>query len=362
MKNNPEDIQIPSMKYRILIIIFCLAALLCSVLICLNGFQKEPEPTPDPHAGQVYLYDGYDWTWFTPRENVPLNPLKKEDFTWTDGTPVYTGSGFTVRKGFDVSEFQYSIDWSQVPAQNFDFVYLRMGRRGSTEGGIFDDLYFDRNYSGARSRGLDVGLYFFSQAISVEEAAEEANWVIDKLKNGGYRTDLPIAFDWEEQKTEDSRTKDLSGLTITDCAVAFCETIQAAGYEPCVYMNRIPAYYSFDISRLTNYKLWYALPCNPPEIIHPSFYYRFDIWQYSTTATVPGIPTETDLNYFFEPIPGAVVEPTPFLGSASAPEAAGILPQGQSGSGVPGQTLPAAAPAQTTPAQSISGSITITIA
>ena len=119
-----------------------------------------------------------------------------------------------------------------------------------------------------------------------------------------------MAFDWEEQKSDDSRTKDLSGTTVTDCAVAFCETIKNAGYEPCVYFNRIPGYYSFDQSRLQDYKIWFALPCTPPDVTYPSFYYKIDMWQYSSTATVPGISVETDLNYIFDHVQ-PLVTPVP---------------------------------------------------
>lgn len=288
-------------RYRIIIIFLCAVFISCSVFICLKGCGG-PAATIDPHEGQVYIYDGYDWVWYTPKEGVPVSSLTKENFSWLDGEPVYTGSDFTVRKGFDISEFQYDIDWSQVPADRFDFSYLRIGRRGSTEGGLFDDIYFDRNYTGARELGIDVGVYFFSQAVSAEEAVEEANWVIDKLRNGGYEVDLPIAFDWEEQKSEDSRTNGLPGATVTDCAVAFCETVKNAGYEACVYFNRIPGYYTFDVSRLQSYDIWFALPCTPPDVTFPSYYYAFDMWQYSTTAVIPGIPTETDLDYIFVPV------------------------------------------------------------
>lgn len=294
------------MNYRIVIIILCLAVLTASTAVSLRGCSSEKiSATPDPHEGQVYLYDGYDWVWYTPKEGIPLNTLKKEDFTWTEDGPVYHGSDYVVRKGFDVSEFQYNIDWKSVPAQEYDFTYLRIGRRGSTEGGLFDDIYFSANYAGARSRGLDVGVYFFSQAVTVPEAVEEANWVIDKLRNSGCTVDLPIAYDWEEQIAADSRTMNLDGAIVTDCAVAFCETIRAAGYDAAVYYNRIPGYYTFDVSRLTNYTVWFALPCTPPDVIHPSFYYHIDLWQYSTTARIPGIPAETDLNYLFLPVPAA---------------------------------------------------------
>lgn len=279
----------------VLIGIALASAVLCS---CVKTADI-PVETADPHAGQVYIYDGYDFVWYTPIDGVEVNPLTKSDFEYTDDTPVYKGSAYDIRKGIDVSEHQLQIDWTKVRDAELDYAYIRIGRRGYTQGGIFEDEYFERNYNGARGIGLDTGVYFFSQAISVSEAIEEANWVLDRVK--GLEIDLPIVYDWEEQKTEDSRTMGLEGSLVTDCAVAFCETIKNAGYTPCVYFYRIPGYYTYDMSRLKEFTLWFALPCTPPEVTFPSFYYRIDMWQYTSSATVPGVPTECDLNYWFIP-------------------------------------------------------------
>ena len=158
-----------------------------------------------------------------------------------------------------------------------------------------------KKWNGAKGCGMELGVYFFSQAISVTEAIEEANWVLEHLKN--YPVTLPVVFDWEKVDADNARTADLDVTTLTDCAVAFCETIRRAGYEPCIYYNRTTGYYRYDLTRLTNYKVWLALPCNPPDLVHPSFYYHIDMWQYSITGQVPGISVETDLDYIFDPIP-----------------------------------------------------------
>ena len=291
------------MKKRGLII---LVLMLLPGLLLSGCSLFAPKPTPDPHAGQVYLYDGYDWVWYTPVAGVETNAFSKEDFQFVNDTPVYTGSAFTVEKGIDVSEHQREIDWSRVRSQGLDFCYVRAGRRGYTEGGIFEDVYFKRNMEGAAGCGLKLGVYFFSQAITVAEAIEEANWVINAVK--GYRISLPIAFDWEVVDAPKARTADLGVNTLTDCAVAFCETVRRAGYTPCVYYNRTTGYYRYDLSRLKDYTVWLALPCNPPDLTYPSFYYRIDQWQYSLTAQIPGISMETDLEYIFTAVPQEEVE------------------------------------------------------
>ena len=275
------------------------AAAMLSIAAC--GIKKADVPveTEDPHKGQVYIYDGNGYIWYTPVEGAEVNPLTKFDFDYIDDTPIYKGSVYDVKKGIDVSEHQLEIDWSQLKNENLDYAYIRVGRRGYTEGGIFEDKYFERNLSGAKSIGLETGVYFFSQAINVSEAIEEANWVIDKIKDKDIT--LPVVFDWEEQKTDDSRTRGLDGKTVTDCAVAFCETVKNAGYIPCVYFYRLPGYYLYDILRLQQFTLWFALPCTPPDVTFPSFYYKINMWQYTNSAILPGVPVECDLNYWFIP-------------------------------------------------------------
>lgn len=271
-----------------------------------------PKPTPDPHAGQVYLYDGYDWVWYTPVAGVETNSFVKDDFLYLNSEPVYVGSAYTVKKGIDVSEHQKEISWDQVRKADLDFCYVRIGRRGYTEGGLFEDLYYERNMSGAQSCGMELGVYFFSQAISVAEAIEEANWVIERIR--GRNVTLPVVFDWEKVEDPNARTANISVGTLTDCAVAFCETIRRAGYEPCVYYNRTTGYYRFDLSRLKDYTVWFALPCSPPDIIHPSFYYHIDMWQYALNGIIPGISVETDLDYIFTPVPVPAPTETPSAG------------------------------------------------
>ena len=250
----------------------------------------------DPHKGQVYIYDGYDWIWYTPVEGVEKNPWTEEDFLFISGRPVYLHDDYETRIGIDVSEHQREIDWSKVPEAQVDYAYVRVGRRGYTEGGLFEDPFYEQNVRGAREAGLDVGVYFFSQAVTVAEAIEEAHFVLEFLKD--CPVDLPVVFDWEKIDSEDARTKDLSVETRTDCAVAFCETVKSAGYRPAVYFNRTIGYYGYDLSRLTDYDFWFALP----EADYPSFYYAVDSWQFSFAEEIPGIDTETDMNMLFVPV------------------------------------------------------------
>lgn len=253
-----------------------------------------PEPEPDEHAGQVYLNDGFDMVWITPFENVPVSTLSPNDFRTVDGVPTYTGTDYFTYVGIDTSEHQWEVNWNAA-AQYLDFAYVRLGYRGYTEGGLFLDPWFETNLAGASAAGLDTGVYFFSQATNVSEAIEEAEFVIDHLR--GFRVNLPVIFDWEKIDEETARTSGLGELTLTDCAVAFCRTIENAGYDAGVYFNRYLGYYGFDLSRLTDYAFWVSVPGD-----FPDYYYACDFWQCSFTASIPGVTGEADLNLRFVPV------------------------------------------------------------
>ena len=291
----------------LLLIILLLSAALGVVLIKLR--QPKEEEYIDPHEGQVLVNDGFNDVWITPIEGVEVSGLKKEDFDTYDGKIVYTGEDYDTVLGVDVSEHQWEIDWERVAASGVRFAYIRSGYRGYTQGGLFEDPWFRANAENARKAGLDVGVYFYSQAVNVAEAIEEAKYVLEQIE--GYEITLPVMYDWEKlEDTPDARTNELDPSIIGDCGVAFCETIRAAGYEAGIYFNRQLGYYSFDLGRLKDCKLWLAEPGD-----YPSFYYAGNIWQYTHEGEVPGIEGPVDLNLMFikrpEPSPEPEASPQP---------------------------------------------------
>ncbi len=280
-----------AVKYRLILIAIALLVLAAAVVIFALSLRPEPV---DPHEGQVYIYDGFDWIWMTPLPGVEANTMTADDFSDQSGHPTYTGDGYQVLRGVDVSEHQHEIDWAQVAASGVDYAYVRLGYRGYTEGGIFEDPYFKANVEGALANGLQVSVYFFSQAITVQEAIEEAEFVLERIKD--YNITLPVVFDWEKINGETAaRTDTLDFNILNDCAVAFCDTVKNAGYAPAIYFNRHLGYYGYDLSRMTDYAFWFALP----ESAFPNFYYAVDMWQYSFTEQVPGICEPTDMNLMF---------------------------------------------------------------
>ena len=287
------------------LIIFLIAVLMLGAAVFIMVKLFEPESV-DPHEGQVYINDGFGMVWITPLEGVPVNTLTQADFRIINGEPYYTGTDYTVQRGIDVSEHQMDIDWAKA-SKNIDYAYIRLGYRGYTEGGLFEDPYFEKNLKGALDSGLQAGVYFFSQAVTPEEAVEEAEFVIERIKDK--KVSLPVVYDWEKIE-QDARTKDLPPEVLNECAAAFCETVKAAGYVPAIYFNRYLGYYMYDLSKLTDYDFWLAVPGSCPD-----FYYASDMWQYSFTSEIPGISEPTDMNLRMVPVP----EPSPEAVEETAP-------------------------------------------
>ena len=271
-----------------------LAALAIAVPVILSLLPRQPrvEPEPeDPHAGQVYVNDGANMVWLTPHKNLAVNPFTANDFTRDEnGVLRYTGMSGTVRLGVDVSDYQSGTDWQQLAQQGVDFAILRVGYRGYTQGALRTDSSFRTFVRGARAAGIDVGVYFFSQAINEAEAVEEAQFCMDLLQD--YSITYPIVFDWEPYDSSlHPRTEGLSDEMLTKCAVAFCQAVEANGYDSMVYSNLTYFYLHYDLSKLVDFPLWLAQYNKTP-----TFYYHFDMWQYSSTGKVPGIEGNVDLN------------------------------------------------------------------
>ncbi len=192
--------------------------------------------------------------------------------------------------GVDVSVHQGDIDWNAVKADGIDFVMLRVGARGyGPEGALYDDKKFAENYESAKQAGLKIGVYFFSQAINVQEAEEEAEFLLSLTAEKSF--DYPVAFDWEHISYDTARTDGLDNETITQCALAFCNKIKQAGHTAIIYFNRSLGYFSYNLSEIKDYHFWLAEYNDVP-----SFIYDFKIWQYTEKGTVAGIDGEVDMN------------------------------------------------------------------
>lgn len=225
---------------------------------------------------------------------VPFSSYQRTGFSGSGRDMAYVEPGVTVLRGIDVSRFQGEIDWEAVKAQGIDFAILRVGGRYQESGGIYDDRLFEAYYAGASAVGLRLGVYFYSQAITVDEALEEADYVLDRI--AGKRIDGPVVFDWETAGASGARTNNIPAALITDCAIAYCERVRTAGYAPMVYLMRYDGYMRYDLTRLLDYDWWYA---GEYDGAYPKFFYDFQMWQYTSSGLLDGVEGETDMDLWF---------------------------------------------------------------
>lgn len=274
----------------LVISIIALIAAGTALALVLRGNQEAPPPDIPEEEPVTFRFGDMV---LTPIEGMPLNPYDKAAFVRdAKGRVTYEQGGRRARAGIDVSTHQKDIDWQAVAADGVEFAILRLGHRGYSEGGLFLDQTFEQNLQGALEAGLEVGVYFFSQAVTPEEAEEEADYVLEILD--GQALAFPVAFDWEPISGDTARTDGLSGAVLTRCAAAFCKRIADAGYRPAVYFNQTQGYLHYDLRELTDYELWLA-----EYDAVPDFYYHFDLWQYSHTGRVDGIQGDVDLDLAF---------------------------------------------------------------
>ena len=277
-------------RTRLILILLCIilaaAMLWCALSLILRvGTYSGRTVGKDPVQEQ------------TPVEPVDLEPTVPENsydpagFYEEGGFKRYKSDDTLASVGVDVSSHQQEIDWALVAANGVEFAMIRVGYRGYTEGEIQPDDYFVQNIEGARAAGLDVGVYFFSQALDEQEAIDEANYVLEQIKD--YPLSYPVIFDWEDIEA-DARTDGMDSVQLTKNAIAFCDTIKQAGYRAGVYFNQRFGYEEFDLESLQDYVFWLAEYNDTP-----SFSFHFQIWQYCNDGRVDGIKTDVDLNLAF---------------------------------------------------------------
>ncbi len=234
-------------------------------------------------------------------------------------TPYFHSDVFAGRNivhGIDVSKYQKEIDWKAVKEAGVEYAIIRVGFRGyGVSGGMGADTYFEQNIKGALEEGIQVGVYFFSQATTVEEAVEEARYTLDKIQ--GYAITMPVVMDFEYAHVngrEGGRLYDamLSKEEATKVCLAFCETIENAGYEPMLYANSSMLKNKLNPSDISDkYKVWLA---NYTSMT--SYTGEYDFWQYSSKGAVNGIVGNVDCNFWYQ----ENVEETPEEDTEESPE------------------------------------------
>ncbi len=225
------------------------------------------------------------------KNNLSVENIRLDEET---GEIVYMdGETVVSKKGIDVSKFQGNINWKKVANDGVEYAFLRLGIRGYSTGEIVLDETFEDNVEEALDENIDVGVYFFTQAVNEREAIEEADFVIEALEP--YDITYPVVIDVEEVESNNARTDHLTAEQRTKNVIAFCERIREAGYTPMIYGNLKTFTLMLDITQLESYDKWYAY-YSTDEFYYP---YDFSVWQYSDSGSVNGIKGDVDLNISF---------------------------------------------------------------
>ncbi len=195
--------------------------------------------------------------------------------------------------GVDLSVYQGDVDFSKVKNAGFDYCMLRVGYRTYGGGVVTADANFETYVSDALKNDLDVGVYFFTSAISTAEAKEEAQFVLDAIKP--YNITYPVVVDVEEIVSGTSRQESLSVEELTEIVKTFCETIEDAGYDVMIYSNLKGFIANVNLEELEDYDKWFANYDTTP--YYP---YKFTMWQYSQSGSVDGIDGDVDLDIYLK--------------------------------------------------------------
>lgn len=201
--------------------------------------------------------------------------------------------------GIDVARYQGTIHWAEAAASGVDFAMVRVGMRGMAEGEISPDSNARYNLQEAEKNGVKLGVYFFSTAISQEEAVEEADWTADFIAQ--YPITYPVVYDCEGFTDTESRQYGMSKTERTDIALAFLKRIEQRGYEGMFYAakNELQDETLWETSRIEkHYKIWVAqFPGDADPAVHTSSYTgEHQMWQYTMEGSVPGISQPVDMN------------------------------------------------------------------
>lgn len=258
--------------------------------------EKKKEQEEDLSEGgtktMVVRPDGTQ-QWIMINSYLDKNTYKEEGFVYEEPVLKYFENGDKASwLGVDISKENGEPDFSKLKKAGVDFVMIRIGYRGYESGNISpDEEYFD-NIQKANEAGLSVGVYFESQAITTEEALEEAEFVITNLIE--MKVTYPVVFDLGLVANDTSRIDNLPKSQLTEITNTFCNRIREAGYKPMVYGNKYWLLRKIDLTMLGDYDIWLSQNGQTPD-----YPYEFAMWQYSSTGKMSGVSGDLNMNISF---------------------------------------------------------------
>ncbi len=254
--------------------------------------QQEADLSEGGTKTMVVRPDGTE-QWIMINAYLDKNTYEEAGFVYEEPKMKYFSNGKQASwQGIDIDKNSGDVDFKKLKKDGIDFVMLRIGYRGYESGIItIDERYFDYIHA-ANEADVPVGIYFESQAVSVEEALEEAEFVISNLIE--MRVTYPVVFDLGLVANDTSRIDLLPKTQLTEITNAFCNRIAEVGYRPMVYGDKYWLLRKIDLTMLGDYDIWLSQSGKTPD-----YPYEFAMWQYTSEGTVSGISGEVNMNISF---------------------------------------------------------------
>ncbi|MBE5895879.1 MAG: hypothetical protein E7285_09495 [Lachnospiraceae bacterium] len=260
--------------------------------VSVNESEIAEEETDHSLQTEIIHEDGSS-EWVDINPYLDLNTYNFANLVYRSPLMMYYENNTRISYvGVDLSKLQDYVDFNELKSAGVDYVMLRLGQRGYQTGELSMDEYFYENLRRASEADLDVGVYFFSQAITEEEALEEAEYVISALSENEIQ--YPVVFYMDNVSGMECRIDDLDKMERTNIALTFMERIEEAGYIPMFYGDKEWLIQNLSLGSMIGYDIWYA-----EESDLPDFPYEFAMWQYTTSGRIEGISGNANLSICF---------------------------------------------------------------
>ena len=212
-------------------------------------------------------------------------------------------------KAIDISYWQGKVsrkNFEKVKKDGIKSVIQRSSYTSQSKFSLGTDSTMANNIINAAAAGLNVGIYHYSQAISVSEAKKEAEFCLNTIKNYKSYINLPVFFDWEwGGRLSASKASKLGKTKCTEICNAFCKIIKDAGYDTGVYASLSVFNGYLNPSSIDDkYLIWVAQYNNSCSYTRKKY-----MWQYSSSGRVNGLSGRIDMNYLYGDTPNPVPQP-----------------------------------------------------
>lgn len=199
-------------------------------------------------------------------------------------------------KVIDISKHNGNLDFNKIKANGVQGAMIRVGY-----GIRHIDPLFKQNVEGCIKAGLHFGFYFYSYALNVEEAKQEANYCLELIK--GYKPTLPISFDMEDADGYKKKNGMPSNKTLQDICKTFLSIVEKAGYYVSLYASLSWLNNQLNTAELDKYDKWVAQWSSKCTYNKP-----YGMWQYTDADSIPGSSARTDANIAYINYPAIIKE------------------------------------------------------